>query len=73
MKDLKIGDWATDTCSNETFIILKEDEYCIPMTTYSEDAYFDIYYQGHVTYHCQKAKQKDIERVCLEMLELEFK
>lgn len=69
----KIGDWATDTGNNETFIILKIGDYPIPMTTFEEEAYYDIYYDAHITYHCKKAKQEDIERVCAGMLELEFK
>ena len=40
---------------------------------WSYNKLYDIYYQAHITYHCEKAKQEDIERVCAEMLDLEFK
>ena len=57
-KELKVGKWATD--NGETFLIVKEGEYCIPMSTFSEDAWFDIYAQGHIKFHCEKAKRKDL-------------
>ena len=70
---LKIGDWAYNEYTEETFVILKIDDYCIPMTTYSEEAYYDIYYGAHTTHHCRKATQEEIEKECAIMLELEFK
>jgi len=73
MEDLKIGEWAVDEQTNEIFLILKIGEYCIPMSTMSEKAYFDIFYSSHVTYHCHRATQDEIEKEAAAMIELEFK
>ena len=38
-------------------------------TTYEEESYFDIYYEGFITYHCRQASQEEIENACKVMLE----
>ena len=69
-EDLKIGEWATD--DDETFLIVKIDDWPIPGTTMDAPAYYDIYYGGHITYHCEPATQEEIERACKEMLKDPF-
>ena len=69
----KIGEWMVDEQSGDTFLILKIGEYCIPMSTCSVEAYFDIYYTEHITYHCRRATQKEIEKEAAIMINLEFK
>jgi hypothetical protein len=73
MNEFKIGDWVTDSNDNETFVILKIDDYYYGIAECPELSYYDIYYAGHIVYHCHAAKQKDIELACAEMLNLEFK
>ena len=75
MKEFKVGDWVFDEQTNETFLILKlgDESFDTDEGAGEIDAYIDIYYAPHITYHCIKAKQKNIEIVCLQMLELEFK
>lgn len=68
---LKIGDWATNIETNETFVILKIADAPIIGTTFEEESYYDLFYDTHITYHCRKATRKEIEKKCLEMLEYE--
>ncbi len=66
--DFKIGDWAT--CGDDTFVIVMIGDYSIPGTTYTEeDSYFDMWWRGYISYHCERATQEDIEKACSEMLE----
>jgi len=71
--ELKIGEWAVDKNDNTTFLILKIDYYCIPMSTYEVEAYYDIYYDAHITYHCRRATQEEIEKEAAIMIDIEFK
>jgi hypothetical protein len=63
--EFKIGEWVT--CEGYTFVIVHIGDYCLPGTIITETAYFDVWYEGHITYHCEKATQKDIEFACKEM------
>ena len=72
-KEIKIGEWVTDTQTQETFVVLKIDNYPIQGTLESEKCYFDIYYQGHITYHCIRANQIDIEKECQNLLDADFR
>jgi hypothetical protein len=70
MNEFKVGEWVHDTTTNETFVILKIDDYCLSMTTYTDEGYFDIYYEAHAKHLCCKATQEQIEAEAVKMLEL---
>ena len=67
MKEFKIGEWVT--CDEYTFVIVHIGDCPVGGTTYEEESYFDIYYEGFITYHCRQASQEEIENACKVMLE----
>lgn len=71
----KIGDWVTAGDGNHayTFVIAKIGDYTPGGSTHSDTGYFDMWWDGVLTYHCRKATQEEIEKACKEMIELESK